>query len=215
MYRAYDVINVPEDSTDVDFATAERNDRQNSGRMRSMAASSSLAGRQPETIVTDAPRDGRVTINEVIYERQYQRKRSPGLLWSGRIVPGFARAQRGYSSTSASYWHMAAVRGTATSRQMLRAQRTRRGHAATEESDPNGRCRGSVCQILERPLGWPGIAWSLPHLASRVSATSENAYHSRQFGFHLGVALKATPSNFRFDAAGWGTGRIRVCFFHA
>ena len=72
VYRAYDFLNVPEDIADFDFDTAERNDRENSGRYTVDGGKLviRMAGQQPETIVTDAPRDGRVTINEVVYERQ-------------------------------------------------------------------------------------------------------------------------------------------------
>jgi hypothetical protein len=64
---------------------------------------------------------------------------------------------------------------------------------------------------LLNTLGWPGTAWSRPPLASGVSTTSENAYHSREF--HPGVAVKTTPGNFRFDAG--ETERTKACFFHA
>jgi hypothetical protein len=72
VYRAYDVLNVPEDIADFDFDTAERNDQENSGRYTIDGGKLviCMAGQQPETVVTDAPRDGRVTINEVIYQRQ-------------------------------------------------------------------------------------------------------------------------------------------------
>ncbi len=73
VYRAYDKLEVPGGAiARFDFDAAERNDPMNSGRYTVDGGKLiiTLHGQSPETIVADAPRDGRVTINTVIYTRQ-------------------------------------------------------------------------------------------------------------------------------------------------
>jgi hypothetical protein len=73
VYRHYDALDVPGGNiAHFDFDTAERNDRENSGRYTVDGGKLiiRMEGQQPETIVTDTPREGRLTINAVHYERQ-------------------------------------------------------------------------------------------------------------------------------------------------
>src|SRR5262249_1578596 len=73
VYRHYDALDVPGGNiAHFDFDTAERNDRENSGRYTVDGGKLiiRMEGQQPETIVADTPREGRLTINAVHYERQ-------------------------------------------------------------------------------------------------------------------------------------------------
>jgi len=73
VYRHYDALDVPGGNiAHFDFDAAERDDPQNSGRytVDGHKLIIRLEGQQPETIITDAPRDGVMIIKEVPYQRQ-------------------------------------------------------------------------------------------------------------------------------------------------
>jgi hypothetical protein len=73
VYRRYDFAPVPAGSVgQFDFDATERTDPSNSGRYTVDGGSliMRMEGQQPETIVTDAPSGGAVTIYSVRYERQ-------------------------------------------------------------------------------------------------------------------------------------------------
>jgi hypothetical protein len=73
VYRRYDSPPISGGNiAGFDFDAAERTDRSNSGRYTVDGGKLILRmeGQQPEIIVTDAPKDGLVTINTVRYERQ-------------------------------------------------------------------------------------------------------------------------------------------------
>jgi len=73
VYRAYDQIQVPGGALSrFDFDAAERRDPMNSGRytIDNGKLLIRMHGSPPETITAGAPRDGKVTINTVTYERQ-------------------------------------------------------------------------------------------------------------------------------------------------
>lgn len=73
VYRAYDKLDVPGGVISrFDFDAAERNDPMNSGRYTVDGGKLiiTMHGQSSETIVTDAPRDGAVTINAVAYKRK-------------------------------------------------------------------------------------------------------------------------------------------------
>jgi hypothetical protein len=73
VYRAYDKLSVPGgDIRRFDFDNASRTDPINSGRytVDGDKLIVRMMGSQPESITTDVPRDGMVTINSVRYKRQ-------------------------------------------------------------------------------------------------------------------------------------------------
>jgi hypothetical protein len=73
VYRAYDKLEVPGgDAARFDFDAAERRDPGNSGHYTIDGGKLliHMGGPAPESIVTDLPRDGAVTINTVLYRRQ-------------------------------------------------------------------------------------------------------------------------------------------------
>jgi hypothetical protein len=73
VYRAYDRLEVPRGAISrFDFDAAERRDPMNSGRytVDNGKLIMKMHGSPQETIATDAPRGGKVTINTVTYERQ-------------------------------------------------------------------------------------------------------------------------------------------------
>jgi len=73
VYRAYDRLEVPRGAISrFDFDAAERRDPMNSGRysVDNGKLIIKMHGSPQETIATDAPRGGKVTINTVTYERQ-------------------------------------------------------------------------------------------------------------------------------------------------
>jgi hypothetical protein len=73
VYRAYDEIRAPGgDIRRFDFDAAQRADPVNAGRytVTNNQLRIRFAGEPPETIVTDLPRDNRVTINTVAYTKQ-------------------------------------------------------------------------------------------------------------------------------------------------
>ena len=73
VYRAYDKLEIPGGSiARFDFDAAERNDPVNSGRYTIDGGKMiiTLNRNDPERIVTDAPRNGVVSINTVAYKRQ-------------------------------------------------------------------------------------------------------------------------------------------------
>jgi len=73
VYRAYDRLEVPRGAISrFDFDAAERRDPMNSGRytVDNGKLIVKMHGSPQETIATDAPRGGKVTINTVTYERQ-------------------------------------------------------------------------------------------------------------------------------------------------
>jgi hypothetical protein len=73
VYRAYDKLDLPgSDAAHFDFDAAERRDPGNSGRYTIDEGKLliHMGGPAPESIVTDLPRDGTVTINTVVYKRQ-------------------------------------------------------------------------------------------------------------------------------------------------
>jgi hypothetical protein len=73
VYRAFDQLNVPGgDPSRFDFNAAQRADPVNSGRyvLTGNQIRIQMGGRPPETIVAPAPKDGRVTIETIVYVRQ-------------------------------------------------------------------------------------------------------------------------------------------------
>jgi len=73
VYRAYDQLQVPGGAISrFDFDAAERRDPMNSGRytVDNGKLLIRMRGNPPETIAAAAPRDGKVTINTITYERQ-------------------------------------------------------------------------------------------------------------------------------------------------
>jgi hypothetical protein len=73
VYRAYDKISLAGgDTSSFDFDGASRTDPQNSGRYTVDGAKLiiRMMGTQPESITTEVPRDGMVTINTILYKRQ-------------------------------------------------------------------------------------------------------------------------------------------------
>ena len=73
VYRAYDQLQVPGGAISrFDFDAAERRDPMNSGRytVDNGKLLIRMRGNPPEAIAAAAPRDGKVTINTVTYERQ-------------------------------------------------------------------------------------------------------------------------------------------------
>ncbi len=73
VYCHYDQLDVPGGNIAwFDFDAAERNDPPNSGRYTVDGGRLIIrtGGNAPQTIVTDVPRDGSVTINSYVYQRQ-------------------------------------------------------------------------------------------------------------------------------------------------
>ena len=73
VYRAYDTLAVPGgDVRRFDFNAAQRADPVNSGRytVKGNQLTIQMGDQQPETIITAAPQDNRITIETVLYVRQ-------------------------------------------------------------------------------------------------------------------------------------------------